>query len=45
LEGLHIEEHFHADSLPIAPSRPVKLADRRETQAHHPEPGMALYAL
>jgi hypothetical protein len=45
LEGLHIEEHFHADSLPITPTSPVELADWRETQAHHPEPGMALHAL
>jgi hypothetical protein len=45
IEGLHKEEHLHADSLPLAPNLAVELAHRRETQAHHPEPGMALHAL
>jgi len=45
IEGLHIEEHPNADSLPLAPTSHVELADRREAQAHHPEPGMALHAL
>jgi hypothetical protein len=45
LGSLNHEEHPNADSLPLAPTSPVELADRRETQAHHPEPGMALHAL
>lgn len=39
------EEHPNADSLPIAPTSPVDLGYRRETEAHHHEPGMALHAL
>ncbi len=31
--------------FPSRQAAPSSWSDRRETQAHHPEPGMALHAL
>jgi len=39
------EEHFDADSLPLAPGSIHELVRRGEEQTHHLQLGLALHAL